>query len=80
MSNPDNFGMPPPSIRFVSHAGMESGICPSCKRVGEAGKFCYNCCFDQGMAIGKCLRCGDCGNLGHTCDVCGGANYQEEVE
>jgi hypothetical protein len=81
MSNSDLTMRPDPTICFIAVAGSATdGICPLCNRHGSVGKFYYECWCSEGMMIGKCPNCKDCGTLGTVCLECGDMIYMEEEE
>ena len=68
-----------PTIRFLAVPGSVSGVCPRCKHHGPIGKFCYQCCHEEGMMIGTCPDCEECGPIGNLCVQCGTSKYVDEV-
>jgi ribosomal protein L32 len=43
------------------------------------GKFCFQCNDDEGMLIGTCPHCEECGPIGNMCMDCGDAKFEEEI-
>ena len=69
-----------PSIRFVDVGYGIEGSCPLCMRDGEVGRFCFECCHQAGMMVGKCPSCEEVGVLGEGCPMCAGMAYEAPME
>jgi hypothetical protein len=69
-----------PSIRYLYAGYGDEGTCPICMGDGVVGRFCFKCCDEAGMMVGRCPRCDEVGRLGDDCPECITTSFETALE